>query len=107
VVALLFLLPIRIERGRKVMEAGSTTVWHNGRFMEPERHDEAMKSLCQAIEKVVKQHHDDTGVRAVILMFEQPAKKDAAPEPAHAPVPVYVDVFDSGFSQDPGYGHGI
>jgi len=28
-------------------------------------------------------------------------------EPAVAPVPVYVDVFESGFSQDSGYGHGI
>jgi hypothetical protein len=36
-------------------------------------------------------------------MVDQPA---ARPEPV-SPVPVYVDVFESGFSQDSGYGHGI
>jgi hypothetical protein len=46
-------------------------------------------------------------VRAVILMVDQPDQRPQAVEPAHAPVPVYVDVFESGFSQDPGYGHGI
>ena len=45
-------------------------------------------------------------MRAVILMVDQPAAAQAV-EPAVTPVPVYVDVFDSGFSQDSGYGHGI
>ena len=48
--------------------------------------------------------HQNAGVRAVILMVDQPA---ARPEPAMAPVPVYVDVFESGFSQDSGYGYGV
>ncbi len=49
-------------------------------------------------------------MRAVILVMDQPAVRAAAPEQpetAVAPVPVYVDVFDSGFGQDSGYGHGI
>ena len=28
-------------------------------------------------------------------------------EPVVTPMPVYVDVFDSGFGHDSGYGHGI
>jgi hypothetical protein len=43
-------------------------------------------------------------VRAVIRMVDQPS---ARPEPAKAPVPVYVDVFESGYSQDSGYGYGV
>jgi hypothetical protein len=47
--------------------------------------------------------HQQAGVRAVILMVDQPA--DSAPAAA---IPVYVDVFESGYSQDsPGYGHGV
>jgi hypothetical protein len=64
--------------------------------------DAALASLCRAVEKAVRQHQAG-GVRAVILMMDPPAK----PEPAVSPVPVYVDVFDSGYSQDSGYGHGI
>jgi len=86
------------------MEAGSTAkVWKDGRLQEADRNDVALSSLCQAVERVVRQHQD-AGVRAVILMVDQPA---ARPEPAVTPVPVYVDVFESGFSQDSGYGHGI
>ena len=88
------------------MEAGSTRVWRNGRLQEADKADAAVASLCQAIERVVKAHQAETGVRAVILTFDEPVHKET-PEPAHKPVPVYVDVFDSGFSQDPGYGHGI
>jgi hypothetical protein len=86
------------------MEAGSTArVWKDGRLQEADRSDAALASLCQAVERAVRQHQS-AGVRAVILMVDQPA---ARPEPAVQPVPVYVDVFESGFSQDSGYGHGI
>jgi len=85
------------------MEAGSTArVWKDGRLQEADRHDAALASLCQAVEKVMRQH-PNAGVRAVVLMVDQPASA----EPAEAPLPVYVDVFESGFSQDSGYGHGI
>jgi len=43
-------------------------------------------------------------VRAVILMVDQPS---ARPEPVVQPVPVYVDVFESGFNHDSGYGYGV
>ena len=79
------------------MEPGSTTkVWKNGRLQDAGS-DAALSSLCQAVEQAVQQHRE-AGVRAVILMVDQPA---ARPEPVVAPVPVYVDVFESG------YGHGI
>lgn len=83
------------------MEPGSTAkVWKDGRLQDAGS-DAALSSLCQAVERAVRQHHS-AGVRAVILMVDQPA---ARTEPAVTPVPVYVDVFDSGF--DSGYGHGI
>ena len=63
----------------------------------------ALASLCREVERAVRQHQS-AGVRAVILMVDQPSSR---PEPAVAPVPVYVDVFDSGFSQDSGYGYGV
>ena len=84
------------------MESGSTKVWKDGRLQDASQ-DVALASLCQAVEKAVRQHQT-AGVRAVILMMDQPAK----PEPvAVATVPVYVDVFESGYSHDSGYGHGI
>lgn len=71
------------------MEAASTT---------------ALSSLCKEVERAVRAHQQ-AGVRAVILMVDEPATQ---PETASAPIPVYVDVFDSGYSQDsPGYGHGV
>ena len=86
------------------MEPGSSVrVWKDGQLQEVDRNDAAIASLCQAVERAVRQHQS-AGVRAVILMVEQPA---ARPEPAVTPVPVYVDVFESGFAQDSGYGHGI
>lgn len=86
------------------MEPGSTArVWKDGRLQEADRNDAALSSLCRAVERAVRQHQS-AGVRAVILMVDQPA---ARPEPVVTPVPVYVDVFESGFSQDSGYGHGI
>jgi hypothetical protein len=86
------------------MEAGSTAkVWKDGRLQEADRNDAALASLCQAVERAVRQHQS-AGVRAVILMVDQPA---ARPEPVVQPVPVYVDVFESGFSQDSGYGYGV
>ena len=83
------------------MDSGRTKVWKDGRLQDATQ-DAALASLCQAVEKVVRQHQT-AGVRAVILMLDQPAK----PEPAVAPVPVYVDVFESGYSQDAGYGYGV
>jgi hypothetical protein len=55
------------------------------------------------VERAVRDHQA-AGVRAVILMVDQPGVRH---EPALAPVPVYVDVFESGFSQDSGYGYGV
>ena len=84
------------------MEPGSTArVWKDGRLQDPGS-DAELASLCQAVERAVRQHQS-AGVRAVILMVEPAAR----PEPVVTPVPVYVDVFDSGFAQDSGYGHGI
>ena len=86
------------------MEAGSTArVWKDGRLQEADRNDAALASLCQAVERAVREHQN-AGVRAVILMVDHPA---ARTEPAVPPVPVYVDVFESGFSQDSGYGYGV
>lgn len=93
------------------MDSGSTKVWKDGRLQDATQ-DVALASLCQAVEKAVRQHQT-AGVRAVILMMDQPAKPEpafaagAAGKPAAAPVPVYVDVFESGYSYDSGYGHGI
>lgn len=92
------------------MEASNTTkVWKNGRLQEADRADAALAALCQAVERAVRAHSNSTTVRAVILMVDEPAKvaQPEAPEVAVTPVPVYVDVFDSGFTSDPGYGHGI
>ena len=86
------------------MEPGSTTrVWKDGRLQQADKNDAALSSLCQAVERVMRDHQN-AGVRAVILMVDPPV---ARPEPAMAPVPVYVDVFESGFSQDSGYGYGV
>jgi hypothetical protein len=86
------------------MEPGSTArVWKDGRLQDVDRHDAALSSLCQALEKAMRQH-PNAGVSAVILMVDQPR---ARTEPAASPVPVYVDVFESGFSQDSGYGYGV
>ena len=85
------------------MEPGTTAkVWKDGRLQEA-GNDAALASLCQAVERAVRLHQS-AGVRAVILMVDQPSPR---PEPAVKPVPVYVDVFDSGFGHDSGYGHGI
>ena len=86
------------------MEPGSTArVWKDGRLQEADRSDAALSSLCQAVEKAMRQH-PNAGVRAVVLMVDAPGTR---PEPAAQPVPVYVDVFESGFSQDSGYGYGV
>jgi hypothetical protein len=88
----------------KVMEAGSTArVWKDGRLQAADKSDAALQSLCQAVERAMRDHQN-AGVRAVILMVDQPS---ARPEPAVTPVPVYVDVFESGYSQDSGYGYGV
>jgi hypothetical protein len=78
-------------------------VWKDGRLQAADKNDAALQSLCQAVERVMRDHQN-AGVRAVILMVDPP---NAHPEPVVTPVPVYVDVFESGYSQDPGYGHGI
>jgi len=86
------------------MEPGSTArVWKDGRLQEADRHDAALSSLCQALEKAMRQH-PNAGVRAVVLIVNEPG---ARTEPAVQPVPVYIDVFESGFSQDSGYGYGV
>jgi hypothetical protein len=88
------------------MEASSSTkVWMNGRLQDVDRNDAALASLCQAVERAVRQHQS-AGVRAVVLLVE-PSAPRALAEPAVTPMPVYVDVFDSGFGHDSGYGHGI
>lgn len=93
------------------MESVSTKVWKDGRLQDASQ-DAALASLCQAVEKAVRQHQA-AGVRAVILMMDQPAKTEStfaeatAGKPVVTPVPVYVDVFESGYSHDSGYGHGI
>ena len=89
------------------MEASSsnTKVWKNGRLQDVDRSDAALASLCQAVERAVCQHQA-AGVRAVVLLVEPPPARAQA-EPVVTPMPVYVDVFDSGFGQDAGYGHGI
>ena len=86
------------------MEAGSTArVWKDGRLQAADKGDAALQSLCQAVERALRDHQN-AGVRAVILMVDPPSVR---PEPAMAPVPVYVDVFESGYSQDSGYGYGV
>ena len=85
--------------------SSSTKVWRDGRLQEADRTDAALTSLCQAVERAVRANQA-AGVRAVILMVDQPAPRIQA-DPMASAVPVYVDVFDSGFSQDSGYGHGI
>jgi hypothetical protein len=89
------------------MEAGSTArVWKDGRLQQVDRNDAALQSLCQAVEQAMREHQH-AGVRAVILMVDQPSTR---PEPVVTPMPLYVDVFESGFSQDSGgygYGHGV
>ena len=86
------------------MEPGSTArVWKDGRLQQADKNDAALAALCQAVERAMRDHHG-AGVRAVILMVDPPASR---PEPAVTPVPVYVDVFESGFTQDSGYGYGV
>ena len=91
------------------MEAGSSLkVWKDGNLQVVDKRDAALSSLCQAVERAMREHQN-AGVRAVILMVDQPAAGNTAAksEPAVQPVPVYVDVFESGYSQDSGYGYGV
>jgi hypothetical protein len=87
------------------MESGNTAkVWKDGRLQEADRSDAALSSLCQAVEHAMRQH-PRAGVRAVVLMVDPPP---ARLEPALvAPAQDYLDVFESGFSQDSGYGYGV
>jgi hypothetical protein len=78
-------------------------VWKDGRLQVADKNDAALQSLCQAVERAMRDHQN-AGVRAVIVMVDAPA---ARPEQPATPVPVYVDVFDSGYSQDSGYGYGV
>ena len=67
------------------------------------KNDAALSALCRAVERVVREHKD-AGVHAVVLMVDPPAGR-SEPAPARQ---VYLDVFESGFSQDsPGYGYGV
>jgi hypothetical protein len=89
------------------MDAGSshshTLLWKDGRLQDAARAGGSLASLCAAIEQAVHAHRaSGTPVRAVILML------DEAPSQPHVEsTPVYVDVYDSGFGHDAGYGHGI
>ena len=66
------------------MEAGTTArVWKDGRLQQADKNDAALASLCQAVERAVRDHQS-AGVRAVILMVEPPA---ARTEAAVTPVP--------------------
>ena len=86
------------------MEAGNTArVWKDGRLQQADKNDAALAALCQAVERAVRDHQS-AGVRAVILMVDPPATH---PESVVTPVPVYVDVFESGYSHDSGYGYGV
>ena len=86
------------------MEPGSTArVWKDGRLQQADKNDAALQSLCQAVERAMRDHQS-AGVRAVILMVEPTSTR---PEAAGTPVPVYVDVFESGFSPESGYGYGV
>jgi len=87
------------------VSSSSPKVWVNGRLQDADRHDAALTSLCQAVERAVRAHQS-AGVRAVVLLVDPPAPRSQT-EPAVTPIPVYVDVFDSGFGHDSGYGHGI
>lgn len=89
------------------MDSGSSTkVWKDGRLQDASQ-DVALTSLCQAVERAVRQHQT-AGVRAVILVMDQStAAKASVDQPVATPAPVYVDVFESGYSYDSGYGHGI
>ena len=92
------------------MEAGSTLkVWKDGSMQQVDKRDAALSSLCQAVERAMREHQQ-AGVRAVILMVDQPVAGNTVVkvEPAAVqPVPVYVDVFESGYSHDSGYGYGV
>lgn len=91
------------------MDAGTSSprVWKDGRLQDPAG-DAALMSLCQAVERAVRAHQGAAApVRAVILVFDPPPARVETAEPAPTPVPVYVDVFDSGYGHDAGYGHGI
>ena len=86
------------------MEAGSTArVWKDGRLQAADKNDAALSALCRAVERAVREHKD-AGVHAVVLMVDPPAgRTESAPA-----MLVYLDVFESGFSQDsPGYGYGV
>jgi hypothetical protein len=85
------------------MEPGSNArVWKDGRLQVADKNDAALQSLCQAVERAMRDHQD-AGVRAVILMVDPPSAKPEAVKP----VPVFVDVFESGYTQDSGYGYGV
>jgi len=88
-----------------------TKVWKHGRLHDSADNDAALAALCRAVERAVRAHQPESAaVRAVVLVMDQPATRASLPEQPEAsvaPVPVYVDVFDSGFGHDSGYGHGI
>lgn len=64
----------------------------------------ALATLCAAVEQAVQAHRPaGFTIREVVVMVEEGGSEAGAAEPA----PVYVDVYDSGYLQDSGYGHGI
>ena len=62
------------------MEAGSMKVWKDGRLQQADKHDAALSSLCQAVERAMREHQQ-AGVRAVILMVDQPAASNTVAKP--------------------------
>lgn len=92
------------------MDAGSShshsshaMLWKDGRLQDAARAGGSLAALCAAIEQAVQTHRAaGASVRAVILMVE-----DKPAQPRVEPTPVFVDVYDSGFGHDAGYGHGI
>jgi hypothetical protein len=82
-------MPGSHDGGTKVTVTGPTDRVHN---------PSALAELCAAVERAVRAYRP-AGVRVceVVVMLEE----GPAPLPAPDAVPVYVDVYDSG------YGHGI
>jgi hypothetical protein len=62
------------------------------------QHQAALAELCAAVERAVRAYRPaGVRVREIVVMLEE----GPVPVPAPDTVPVYVDVYDSG------YGHGI
>ena len=82
-------MPGSHDGGTKVTVSGAADQVH---------HQAALAELCAAVERAVRAYRPaGVRVREVVVMLEE----GPVPLPAPDAVPVYVDVYDSG------YGHGI